>query len=189
MLVVSKSSLLLGIIATSALLLGVLIGRPLTDVRQGQRVPVVTITPGSFKYRLAGEFDRDGLPVNAPLTRVRIGSPFKIMRTQVSAADYQRCVVARACPALGAAEPGGADIPATGVSWHDATAFAAWMSKMTGQRWRLPSDVEWALAAGSRFKDDAVRGDDAQDFAQRWIAKYEQDAAEAKPTTKAERVA
>ena len=33
------------------------------------------------------------------------------------------------------------------VSWHDATAYAAWLAKMTSQRWRLPTEAEWERAA------------------------------------------
>jgi formylglycine-generating enzyme required for sulfatase activity len=41
----------------------------------------------------------------------------------------------------------GGDHPAVCVSWDDAAAYAAWLSKTTGQQYRLPSGAEWLRAA------------------------------------------
>jgi formylglycine-generating enzyme required for sulfatase activity len=37
--------------------------------------------------------------------------------------------------------------PVTCVSWNDAQAYASWLSRTTGMRYRLPTEVEWARAA------------------------------------------
>jgi formylglycine-generating enzyme required for sulfatase activity len=39
------------------------------------------------------------------------------------------------------------DHPIVNVSWRDATAYAAWLSQLTGQTWRLPTEAEWEKAA------------------------------------------
>jgi formylglycine-generating enzyme required for sulfatase activity len=136
---------------------------------------VVEIAPGTVAYRASGEFTRAGRPVAAPLTRVDLPAPLSIMRYQVSAADYAGCVDAGACkpPATAGIAP---DRPVVGVSWRDAEAYAAWLTTTTGERWRLPTDAEWAYAAGSRYSDD---GDvvDADDPSRRALARYAREAA------------
>ena len=144
-----------------------------TEPRQPE---VVNLEPGSFVYRVSGEFTQAGRPVNAPLVNMRIGHPLAIMRTQVSAADFDRCVADGACRPL-EAKAGRSDLPAVGVNWIDAVAYAKWLSAKTGQHWRLPTDEEWSFAAGSRLKDDALVSVAGTDPSQRWLAKYDQESS------------
>jgi formylglycine-generating enzyme required for sulfatase activity len=134
----------------------------------------VAIGPGTTTYRAAGEFLRNGTPVDAPRVSVSFETPFHIMKYPVSTGEYARCVAEDACaPADQFADQEGG-YPVTGVSFEDAQMYAAWLSRKTGLAWRLPSDEEWVYAAGSRFYDDAVGfGVEANDPAKRWIAEYQ----------------
>ena len=136
---------------------------------------LVELQPGTLRYRVAGDFTRAGKPAEAPLATIRIAQPLAIMKHQVSSADYQRCVSEGACRALPADIAIAADRPAVQVSWRDADAYAAWLSRRTGDTYRLPTDEEWAYAAGSRYQDDGLPVDD-NDPSQRWLARYEREA-------------
>ncbi len=144
---------------------------------------LVTLPAATFDYRVAGEFLRDGQPVNPPLSAVAFDRPVAIMKHHVSRADYQRCVVARACKPIAANTPSNGDaIPAVGVSWYDAVAYAAWLSRQTGRHYRLPTDSEWAYAAAALFHDNTVVDEgDAANPSKRWIATYESLAATERP--------
>jgi formylglycine-generating enzyme required for sulfatase activity len=122
------------------------------------RVPLpdlVRVRPGSFSYRASGEFTRDGKPARAPAWNVAFTQTLAVMRQQVTEAEYWRCAEAGACPMVDQ-QAVAADRPMVKVSWHDAQAYAAWLSRQTGVHFRLPTDEEWAYAAGSRFVDDAL---------------------------------
>jgi formylglycine-generating enzyme required for sulfatase activity len=136
---------------------------------------LVRVAAGSFVYREAGDFTRGGRQAEAPLRRLRFEQPLDIMREQVSSADYALCVRDGACHALDRNVLVAPDRPAVQVNWHDAQAYAAWLSHRTGRTWRLPSDAEWAFAAGTRFKDDgeAINPDDPS---KRWISRYERES-------------
>lgn len=135
------------------------------------------VPPGTMTHRLDGEYLRAGRPVDAPRVAVQIDKPLVMMRYQVTVADYTRCVAAGACKRQDNIAARG-DLPATGVSHADATDYASWLSHETGMTWRLPTDGEWAHAAGTRFIDDA-RGFDPENTnpARRWLADYDREAA------------
>jgi formylglycine-generating enzyme required for sulfatase activity len=135
---------------------------------------VVTLHSGPFSYRLPGEFTRDGKPLIAPQRIAQLDRTLTIMVHQVTVVDYERCVLDRACPRV-ASSVDIVDQPVVKISWQDATAYAAWLSRQLGVTYRLPTDEEWAFAAGTRFFDDGFP-DAAIDPAQRWLRQYELEA-------------
>jgi formylglycine-generating enzyme required for sulfatase activity len=137
----------------------------------------VTLQPADFTNRAEGHFLRNGNPVDAPLIHTRLEAPLVIMKYQVSATDYAQCVAEGACAKPEPRYIGEGNVPATGVNYDDATAYAAWLSQRTGQDWVLPTDRQWAFAAGSQFVDEALGVEDETNPALRWLANYEQETA------------
>ncbi|OPY95087.1 nitrate reductase [Bradyrhizobium sacchari] len=176
MLIAFKLKLLL---ACAAGLAGPLAVAPLVSEIRTQGVQgepaIVEIAAGSFSYREAGDFTRAGKQAEAPLRALRFDRPLHIMREQVSSSDYQLCVRDGACRALDRDVVVAPDRPVVQVNWHDAEVYAGWLSRKTGKHYRLPSDQEWAFAAGARFRDDGVAVD-ANDPSKRWISRYERES-------------
>ena len=143
---------------------------------QLQTVEAVDIAPRAFAYRMAGDFSQAGRPVDAPLVAVTRTSVLHIMKQQVTAAEYDRCVAQARCMARSPLEGFDPNLPAVQVSWQDAMAYATWLSTKTGETWRLPTDEEWVFAAGSRFHDDALSVATSRDPSVLWLARYEKES-------------
>jgi hypothetical protein len=100
---------------------------------------------------------------------------FAIARVEVTRADYAAFVRASQRPAascLAAHNPfsrlqhltwrapgftQAGDHPVVCVSWDDAAAYAEWLSKTTGQPYRLPSDGQWLRAAQGMPRDSPCK--------------------------------
>ncbi len=52
----------------------------------------------------------------------------------------------------------GDDYPVCCVSWPEANAFCAWLSKKEGRAYRLPTDREWSFAVGVGTDESATSG-------------------------------
>lgn len=171
------AALLVGLSAFSLVQLGVLTLKP-PHADLGPQTTVVAAR--AYEYRLPGDFQMDGAPINGTMQALQSG-PMEVMTYQVTLADYRQCVSDGACktpqPVLRSARE---DVPVTGVSLDDAVNYAQWLSRRTGETWRLPTVAEWLFFAGDRAVDHAVdTPTDASNPAARWIASYEQEASRA----------
>lgn len=114
---------------------------PLSDGSKGP--PMVVLPAGSFAMGsagLAGERDEH------PEHQVQLGG-FLIGAHEVTFGDFDRFV-----RATGRRSPddfgwGRGRRPVVDVSWEDARAYAQWLSRQSGRRYRLPSEAEWEYAA------------------------------------------
>ena len=88
--------------------------------------------------------------MKARSTGSRSPEPFAVSKFDVTFADWDACVSVGGCPQEGRATTpagDGAQQPVINVSWDDAQAYVAWLSKMTGKTYRLLSEAEWEYAA------------------------------------------
>lgn len=139
--------------------------KPGSIIRDCPTCPAVTVLPtGSFKQGSAA--DLAGAPAaEKPQHRVAIDDSFAMSTNAVTVDEFRAFVTAtgrdmkgcdtydsewRQRPASNWESPGFEQTelhPVTCVSWNDAKAYAEWLSKSTGQRYRLPSAAEWEYAA------------------------------------------
>lgn len=70
---------------------------------------------------------------------------FAIGVYELTQAEWNACAADGACPQKRVDGEGA--LPALGVSWREAEAYAEWLSKKTGREYRLPSESEWEYAA------------------------------------------
>ena len=132
----------------------------LSSFQDCQDCPAMAVLPaGRF---VMGEAPRKGVSAwETPQREVALARAFAIGRYEVTAAQYEACVGAGACrkPLAAAAAT---DLPVVNVSWDDARAYVAWLSRKTGRRYRLPSETEWEYAARSGTHSPQFWGDSAR---------------------------
>lgn len=114
-------------------------------LKDGGKGPEMVVLPtGSFRM---GDMNGGGERNEKPVRTVTIKHSIAMGKYEVSFEEYDRFALA-----TGAAKPddeggGRSKQPVIHVSWNGAKAYAAWLSKQTGKRYRLPSEAEWEYAA------------------------------------------
>ena len=119
------------------------------------QVPEMVVIPaGSFRMGcmldLEDCYDHDyPLHTVLPVHAVTISQPFALSKREVTFAQWGACVAAGGC---GGYRPddegwGRGDRPVINVSWWDAQSYVSWLSRETGQAYRLPTESEWEYAA------------------------------------------
>ena len=109
---------------------------------------MVVVPPGSFVMG-SPTSDAEGWASERPQHAVRIGAPFAVGVYEVTFAEWDGCVRAGGC---GGHSPNDAGWgrgrrPVMDVSWADAQAYVQWLSRETGQRYRLLTEAEWEYVA------------------------------------------
>ena len=85
-------------------------------------------------------------PDESPAHDVSVGR-FLIGVREITYAEYERFAQSTGTRLPADFDWGRGQRPVADVSWDDANAYAQWLSRQTGHRYRLPSEAEWEYAA------------------------------------------
>lgn len=101
------------------------------------QLPNLTPTP-------EGRWDDEG-----PQHPVNIGSPFAVGAYEVTFAEWEACVRAGGCSGYRPEDEdwGRGHRPVINVTWEDAQEYVRWLSRETGEVYRLLSEAEWEYVA------------------------------------------
>jgi len=139
------------------------------DLGNGRKMTFVRIPAGDFVMG-----SQTGYRDEQPRAVVAISKPFWMATTEVRNAVYaafdpehdSRYIDAHgkdhAVPGYIANHP---DQPVSSVSWRQAAAFCAWLSKQHGVRASLPTEAQWEWAARAGSATPFFYGDGDTDFA------------------------
>lgn len=128
------------------------------SVNGGKNTPaLIRIPAGSFTM---GD---DGNMHTAPAHKVTLNKAFSISKYEITFAEYDAYAQATSKPLPGDNGWGREDRPVVHVSWEDANAYAQWLSKTTGKKFRLPTEAEWEYVARAGSANRFWWGDDEKD--------------------------
>jgi formylglycine-generating enzyme required for sulfatase activity len=120
---------------------------PLTMFRDCETCPdMIALPAGSFTMGSRWN-EPERQTDEGPQRMVRVPA-FAVGRFEVTFDEWDACVADRGCEKKPADQGWGrGKRPVMNVSWIDAKAYTAWLSRKTGQRYRLLTEAEWEYAA------------------------------------------
>ncbi|MCI5137658.1 MAG: formylglycine-generating enzyme family protein [Candidatus Electrothrix sp. AR1] len=138
-------------------------------LRNGDVGPQMVFLPGGRFWM--GDIQGNGREDEQPVHEVELDS-FAIGRYPVTFVEYDAF-----CEATDRDKPkdegwGRDQRPVINVSWDDATAYCVWLSRETGNFYRLPTEAEWEYACRAGSESSWCFGDDEEQFGEyAWYSK------------------
>ncbi|NJD05923.1 MAG: formylglycine-generating enzyme family protein, partial [Methylococcaceae bacterium] len=135
---------------------------PIADAVGDRTLNFIALCPGSFMMGA-----EDGTRGQSPRHYVRIAA-FAIGRDEVTFDEYDAFARATHRDSPGDGGWGRGRRPVINVSWDDAQAYAQWLSRQTGKRYRLPTEAEWEYAARAGTRTEYWWGNDIRQDGKAW---------------------
>ncbi len=117
--------------------------------RDCRECPWLVAAPAGWYLMGAPENEAGSYGNERPRHRVTIAAPFAVGVHEVTFAQWEACVDGGGCNGYRPDDEGWgrATLPVINVSWLDAQEYVRWLSRRTGQPYRLLSESEWEYAA------------------------------------------
>jgi formylglycine-generating enzyme required for sulfatase activity len=113
----------------------------------GSEGPNMVIIPAGNFLMGSPQSERGRSPDEGPQHFVTLCKALAIGRDPVTFDEYDRFALATGRGLQEDQGWGRRDRPVINVSWHDANAYADWLSQQTDRCYRLPTEAEWEYAA------------------------------------------
>jgi formylglycine-generating enzyme required for sulfatase activity len=106
-------------------------------------IPAGSVTIGS------PESEPERVVSEGPQHEVKIAAPFAAGKFAVTFAEWDACTKDGGCGGYKPSDEGWGrgDLPVINITWKDAKAYVAWLSKKTGKEYRLLSEAEFEYVA------------------------------------------
>jgi len=135
---------------------------PVTDTVGDRTLNFIALCPGSFLMGSEGNAGDE-----SPRHPVRIAA-FAIGRDEVTFDEYDAFARATHRDLPNDRGWGRGRRPVIDVSWDDAQAYAQWLSRQTGKRYRLPTEAEWEYAARAGTQTEYWWGNEIRQDNKAW---------------------
>ena len=123
--------------------------RPGLVFRDCRMCPLLVVVPDGRFVMGSPESEGRRWPDEGPQHWVWIGSPFAVGVYEVTFSEWDECVAVGGCNRWVPGDEGWGrgSRPVINVSWEDAQAYVEWLSRQTGEQYRLLSEAEWEWVA------------------------------------------
>jgi formylglycine-generating enzyme required for sulfatase activity len=127
--------------------------KPHDSFRECGNCPEMVVVPAGSFLMGSPESEAGHYPEEGPQHTVMFTRPFAVGKFTVTFAEWDACVAGGGCGGYRPDDEGWGrdDRPVINVSWNDANAYVAWLSKTTGKVYRLltEAELEYVTRAGT----------------------------------------
>jgi formylglycine-generating enzyme required for sulfatase activity len=105
---------------------------------------MIVVQAGRFTM---GSPEGQGQDNERPQRDVTFAMPFAVAKVELTFDEWEACTAHGDCARVSDSEWGGGRRPAINASWGDAQTYVKWLSRVTGEPYRLLSEAEYEYAA------------------------------------------
>jgi len=137
------------------------VAKPGETFRDCPTCPEMVVIPAGTFQMGSPEGEPYRTEFEGPVHTVTFDRPFAIARHEVTFDQWDACVRDGGCQHRpDDAGWGRGARPVINVSWEDAKEYVQWLSRKTGQDYRLPGEAEWEYAARAGTRTARFWGED-----------------------------